>query len=262
MYNIDMMSNRIKSLRKKRNISLEKLEEILSASRQTISNWEKGQSVPTAWDLKEICDFYGCDTGYIFGEHEEKWRAATNIRRETGLSEEAINVLRKLHAEKNADNEIISFLNLIIESIEFRSHMSSLSHSSMEYIRGYIKTEAERYNPSDIDKMLNSSSTIKVDIQSGKGVKVLKPKSSFEDDSDLKYDEYNEKAYHLTKTFERLIMFLSKNAGVFKQLKKIREENANDIKKRNKKIKKKLDEFAVSANSATIETPAISDEDS
>ena len=259
------MSQRIATLRKERYISLEKLEERLSATRQTISKWETGQSIPSAEDLKEMCSFYGCDAGYIFGEYDEKRREATDIKRETGLSEKAINVLRKLQADKNVDNEIIDFLNLIIESAEFRHHMWNLSKSSMEYIKGYIEKKVELENPSAKNKMFNSPSII-IDIESGKAIKKLKSCSkltpSSEDNSDLMYDEYDEKAYHLSKTLERLIMFISKNAGAFKQLEEIRNKNVSDIKKRNIKSNREFYKFLKEPTRLTRKSPVNNDETS
>ena len=49
-----MVGNKILELRKKYNFSQEQLAEKINVTRQTISNWETNQTVPDAYQLKEL----------------------------------------------------------------------------------------------------------------------------------------------------------------------------------------------------------------
>ena len=52
-------SENLQKLKKKKNISQEKLAEELKVSRQTVGKWENGVSCPEAECLIEISDFFG-----------------------------------------------------------------------------------------------------------------------------------------------------------------------------------------------------------
>lgn len=53
------ISKKLLELRKSKNLSQEKLAEMLDVTRQTISKWETGQSVPDLDKIPLICDIYG-----------------------------------------------------------------------------------------------------------------------------------------------------------------------------------------------------------
>lgn len=52
------LGNKIYELRKEKNISQEELGNILNVSRQTISKWETGESIPEINKLVKLCDYY------------------------------------------------------------------------------------------------------------------------------------------------------------------------------------------------------------
>lgn len=95
-YDFKKIGERIKSEREKAGYSLTKFEELVNVSRQTISKWEKaeGSSSPTLDDFLRMCNIFNCELGYLLCEYDCKTRAATDIHKETGLSEKAINTLR------------------------------------------------------------------------------------------------------------------------------------------------------------------------
>ncbi len=49
---------RLKMLRKEKNMSQEELAFILSVSRQTISRWESSQTTPDLETLEKICQYF------------------------------------------------------------------------------------------------------------------------------------------------------------------------------------------------------------
>ena len=60
-----MIGNKIYELRKKYNMSQEQLAEKLNITRQTVSNWETNQTVPDAYQLKDISTIFEVSTDEI-----------------------------------------------------------------------------------------------------------------------------------------------------------------------------------------------------
>uniref|UniRef100_UPI00376FD81D helix-turn-helix domain-containing protein n=1 Tax=Enterococcus lactis TaxID=357441 RepID=UPI00376FD81D len=61
----------LKRLRKEHGITQENLAENLHVSRQTISNWENGNTLPDIENLKLLSQFYHIPLSYLFAEKEE-----------------------------------------------------------------------------------------------------------------------------------------------------------------------------------------------
>lgn len=64
-------------------------------TRQTISKWERGLEMPPLDILCSLCELFECELGYLLCEYNCKTRNDTDIHNETGLSEDAINVLKE-----------------------------------------------------------------------------------------------------------------------------------------------------------------------
>ena len=58
-------------LRKKKGLSQLELAEQMNVSRQAISRWETGMSVPSSENLKYLSDMYGVTIDYLLNEKEE-----------------------------------------------------------------------------------------------------------------------------------------------------------------------------------------------
>ena len=65
------LSEKLYSLRKKSGLSQEQLAEQLSVSRQAISKWEAGQSVPESDKLVTISNYFNVSLDYLMKETEE-----------------------------------------------------------------------------------------------------------------------------------------------------------------------------------------------
>lgn len=63
----------------------------------TLKQWELGTNAINILWLPAVCKVLNCDTGYIFGEHEGKTGIISDVQKETGLSEKAIEELLKLN---------------------------------------------------------------------------------------------------------------------------------------------------------------------
>ena len=62
----------LKYLRKKEGITQEELAEKLSVSRQSVTKWESGQSLPDIEKIKEIAYMFSVSVDSLVGEIESK----------------------------------------------------------------------------------------------------------------------------------------------------------------------------------------------
>lgn len=66
------LSERLTALRKEKNLSQAELAEALNVSRQSVSLWENGRTVPALDKLQFLAEFYGISVDELFGTAEEK----------------------------------------------------------------------------------------------------------------------------------------------------------------------------------------------
>lgn len=64
-------ANRLKELRKNRNIKAEELANIIGSSRRIIFNYEKDEANPTLDKLIKMADFFDVSLDYLVGRSEE-----------------------------------------------------------------------------------------------------------------------------------------------------------------------------------------------
>ena len=115
-YNIKEIGLRLKKERKQAGFkSMDTLSEYIrehnyrGVKRQTIAKWENGEEMQPLDVLCTLCVPFQCDLGYLLCEYDHKTRTNADIGEITGLSETAINNLKKFkrHSE---DLEIIDRL--------------------------------------------------------------------------------------------------------------------------------------------------------
>lgn len=102
IYNWKEIGKRIKKERKKMKLNQQELaDKIFISSRQTISNWENGDTKPQLEDIISLCNLFQCEIGYLLAEPDYNCRTRGNsyIQDVTGLSEKAIEKLVKWHDE-------------------------------------------------------------------------------------------------------------------------------------------------------------------
>ena len=90
--------NRLKELRKGKNLTQDDLAELLEVTKLTISNWESGKHEIKADKIKTLCKTFGVDAPYLLGYSEFKNEADIKA---AALDE----TLKKLHVIK--DNMIL-----------------------------------------------------------------------------------------------------------------------------------------------------------
>lgn len=100
-YNVKKIGKRIKELREsmridEKPISVEMFcKSIHISSRKTYYCWINGETMPEPATLNEMCDFFDCDMGYLLCEYDCKRKENIDICKATGLSEQAVESLKK-----------------------------------------------------------------------------------------------------------------------------------------------------------------------
>ena len=64
------MANRLQHLRKKHHLSQEQVAELVNTTRQTVSQWENGKSVPSLENLNILARHYGVTLDYLVNGEE------------------------------------------------------------------------------------------------------------------------------------------------------------------------------------------------
>ncbi len=94
-----MFGERIRSLRIARNLSQVQLAEKLGVSKQSISNWENNNILPSIDMLKNIAIFFSCSTDYLLELNNNRhFIETTNLSMEqTALVQQIIDEIEQLN---------------------------------------------------------------------------------------------------------------------------------------------------------------------
>lgn len=74
-----MLSSRIKQLRLSFNLNQVEFAKKLSITKQTVSNWENNNIVPSIDMLTKIADFFNVTTDYMLGRDDRKLVDVSNL---------------------------------------------------------------------------------------------------------------------------------------------------------------------------------------
>lgn len=80
-----MFANRIKYLRQSRELNQVQLADKLGVAKQSVSNWENDNIMPSVEMLEKIADFFNVSTDYLLGREGKKTTDGQTID-VTGLS--------------------------------------------------------------------------------------------------------------------------------------------------------------------------------
>ena len=76
---MDILSLRIKELRKEKNLTQRQLAELLKTTDDSIFSWEKGRSQPSVDVIRKLCILFDVSADYLLGLEDETG-AKTYIR--------------------------------------------------------------------------------------------------------------------------------------------------------------------------------------
>ena len=67
-----IIAENISSLRQAKNLTQAQLAEKLNYSDKAISKWERGESVPDVFTLKQLCELFGVTIDFLFHSHKKE----------------------------------------------------------------------------------------------------------------------------------------------------------------------------------------------
>ena len=88
-----MFADRIKHLRQSKELNQVQLAEKLGVKKQSVSNWENDNIMPSVDMLVKIADFFDVSTDYLLGR-DRKDDAGTSLLDVTGLTPKQIEHIR------------------------------------------------------------------------------------------------------------------------------------------------------------------------
>lgn len=108
------IARQLTALMSERDLTQATLGKALDIQRQTVSNYANGQSVPDAYTLGKIADYFGVSTDYLLDRTKTKSPDATvtQMCEYTWLSEESVETLN--FWKRNGDGPVISTLDLLV----------------------------------------------------------------------------------------------------------------------------------------------------
>ncbi len=145
------IGQRIQNERKKKNLSQEQfageIEKILGCeaiAQNTISNWEKGKTVPTLERIIAMSKIFGCDCGYLLCDYDDPVHNQSSIASTTGLSFDSIQHLcSEKHWGITENAKVIDFLLLDARKRDAKHHHRSILDLLNFYLR-YENTSEQR----------------------------------------------------------------------------------------------------------------------
>lgn len=100
---IHLFGDRLKELRKNKNISQEELGEFCDVAKTTISNWENDITQPPIETITKLANYFGVTTDYLLGVNQEDVDGLERLKtalKEAGMWDYNIDDMSKEDFEK------------------------------------------------------------------------------------------------------------------------------------------------------------------
>ena len=139
--NYDKITARIKELRNEKNMTQDMLADACDVTRQTVSKWEQGKSIPDMEGFFNLCRIFDCELGYLLGEegYSRNGRIVADIKKQTGLSDKAIKRLMNVMESNAADSGVKRVLEDCNPSTEDR--MPVLFSRPLQLAQFFLESE-------------------------------------------------------------------------------------------------------------------------
>lgn len=132
------MTNRLKELRQKNNLTLEKLGQKVNIPKNTLSRYESGKREPKIETWKKLADYFNVSTSYLMGLNSNSFgNRIKELRIKNGLSQ------TELADKTGVSEQAISFYEngKRHPKIETWHKIANALRTSVVYARGDIDTE-------------------------------------------------------------------------------------------------------------------------
>ena len=147
------IAERLKDLRKDRNLTLEALAEVTNISRSALGTYEAGEFKDISpFSIVRLAKYYGVTTDYLMGVSNLEKEADTEIQ-DLRLTNEALNVLKGGRFSGKLLSEVIchnAFPRLMTDMEIFVDHIASMQVENLNYGIGTARCIVQKqYHPDD-----------------------------------------------------------------------------------------------------------------
>lgn len=190
----DPFPKRLRALIKQKGITFDVLAEEVGTTRQTVSNWQNGSTVPDAVSLRYMANYFSVTTDYLLGltdssTIEKDVRAAADL---TGLSTKAIEQLRLLSiypakkTDGNFEESLAFWISNIIEDgtlAKFCSNLALFHESAYDNAQRVLKMK-KKYTEASENGTLYETVYNDMTLIPGTYKTTAKPFSQFKEDAE------------------------------------------------------------------------------
>lgn len=166
---LETVGERIKAERKKLKLTQEGLADLMNMTKQQISNYELNKRQPDYKTLVDIAKRLNVSTDYLLGNTESKNIENTETSRELGLSDKAIEKLKKITIKSSFDSYDIpdeitnnKYNSIIINKI--------IEDENFEILIYFIKKYISSFKIEELKKEIILNKVLYVDDSTGKEV--------------------------------------------------------------------------------------------
>lgn len=160
------IAERLKDLRKDRNLTLEALAAATNISRSALGTYEAGEFKDISpFSIVKLAEFYGVTTDYLMGVSNLEKEADAEIQ-ELRLTNEALNVLKSGHFSGKLLSEVIchdDFPRLMTDMEIFVDRITSMQVENLNYGIGTARSIVQKqYRPDDTELFYRTAELGKV----------------------------------------------------------------------------------------------------
>lgn len=142
------IADRLREERKSKGVTQAKMSTDLLISKPTIIAWESKNGknkVPSPDQILALCEYFDCDYGYLLCEYDTRYHEKADIQEQTGLSEQAIDVLRKAKVITDGSLDVLREMltNGIITIEDFERKKAQAATMTLHIINRFIENCAE-----------------------------------------------------------------------------------------------------------------------
>ena len=171
------IGKRIKTERRKKKLSQEKLAEAISSimaesdpdyykgtEQNTVSNWEKGVSPPPLPKLIALSEIFDCDIGYLLCDYDEPKRDLADVVEQTGLSGKAATRLKTMAGRVNKEKQA-GWLNTMEEQeLKALNTILENDYQILYYIYQYIFGNYDSFSIATVNHSGQEKDIVEKDI--------------------------------------------------------------------------------------------------
>ena len=120
-------------------VSQQDIADYVGVSRQAVSQWKDGKTIPDMYNFKKIAGFFKVPFEYLYGETDSKTKEYLALAESIGLSDKAITKLQEWASKKESGILALAAKNEVLSDIIADADFDDFIHRIQQYIVEYIE---------------------------------------------------------------------------------------------------------------------------